>query len=107
MPGTQYDGRDAMIGSLRRLAYDQHGELYRDRFRAQMLAGTELVGRITATEQERGALAGRIAAAERELSELETWARFELITDDGFAQSCVLESVRQMHAALGVTGGES
>lgn len=47
---------------LRDLAYDQHGEPYRDRFRNQMDAATDIITRAEAAERERDRLRAGVEA---------------------------------------------
>lgn len=62
--------KDAEVERLRELAIDQHGEPYRDRFRNQMDAATEI---LTEVERLRGVLAAveaLLVATDRRVGEI-------------------------------------
>ncbi|MGH3499654.1 MAG: hypothetical protein ACRDQA_01950 [Nocardioidaceae bacterium] len=49
----------------------------------------------------------KLARVRRDLDASERWAREELITDDGFAQSCVLSTIKMARRALDGDGTDT
>lgn len=82
--------------SARDLAYDQHGDLYRDRFRNQMKAGLELVERMRTVEAQLDEQRQRADQTER--AKAEYWHRIGELEDEVTDRDATIARVRELMA---------